>query len=70
MTEKIIIENRSSLDTSFILPYVGTVIAKGRISNNGTQYSLMTDFKTMKGDIVVWTDNAQRCDRFVIEDNT
>ena len=40
--EKIIIENRTQLTMSEIMPYVSRVINKGKISNKNTQYSYTT----------------------------
>lgn len=65
---KLIIENRSPLSDSEILPYVASVIELGRISNDGKQYCYGTTFKQpngIQGRLVIVTDLNEKSDRFV-----
>jgi hypothetical protein len=64
---KIIIENKSEKITDAeAVSFVSTVMALGRISNNGKQYCILV-VKTYKGDkIQISSDLNKRSDRFVI----
>lgn len=68
MPGKFIIDNRTDLPNDEAIRMVARVVADGRISNNGKQYSYGTGFKnkiTGKRHMV-WSDVNKRSDRFVI----
>lgn len=64
---KFIIDNRTDLGDEAILSYVASVMAQGRISNEGKQYCYLTRFKhPVEGFVQVATDLNEKSDRFVI----
>ena len=63
MIEKIIIENRSDAPFGRCMGHVRSVIAGGRISDNGKQYCYLTDF----GDgLKVAASLNKKSDKFVV----
>ena len=64
MTERIIVENRTKLPMNEVLPYVGKVIADGRISNNNTQYCYVNVWQA--AGITVCADKNKKSDRFIV----
>ena len=63
MTEKIIIENRTKMPMEYVLDHVRQVLAKGRISNNQTQYCFHVSFADGIG---VSACKNKHSDRFVV----
>ena len=61
--EKIIIENRTTLPMERILPFVASVLSRGRISNNNTQYCFHVSFAD---GIHLSTFKNKSSDRFVV----
>ena len=71
---RIIIENRSSLEDVVILDCVKDVIKNGRVSNHGKQYCYGSRFKFKafghEMNIMIFTDLNKCSDRFVaVDDN-
>jgi len=63
MKEKLIIENRTDLPMEVVLEYVGKVLRKGRISNDGKQYCYGVTFSD---GIDVFSDLNKKSDRLII----
>ena len=63
MTEKIIIENRTTIPMERVLTYVAAVLSRGRISNNNTQYCYHTSYA---GEVGVSAFKNKNSDRFVV----
>ena len=61
--EKIIIENRTTLPMERVLPFVASVLSRGRISNDDTQYCYHTSFADKIG---VTTFKNRASDRFIV----
>ena len=66
MKNRIIIENRSSLDDINALLAAQTVMNGGRISNDGKQYCYYSVMTIGDQRIGVATDLNKRSDRFVV----
>ena len=63
MTEKIIIENRTTIPMERVLVFIASVLSRGRISNNCTQYCYHTHFTD---DIGVEAFKNKGSDRFIV----
>ena len=63
MTERIIIENRTTMPMEYVLEHVRQVLAKGRISDDNTQYCYHTSFANGIG-VAAFKNKCS--DRFVV----
>jgi len=63
---KLIIDNRTDLSDLVAIEFVKSVIALGRISNDGKQYCYGTTFTLVGKQYRVFTDLNKKSDRFVI----
>jgi len=64
---KIIIENRSDLTDIDVIDVVKSLIAIGRVSNNGKQYCYLSTFvRPNGGNYQISTDLNKKSDRFLI----
>jgi len=66
MSERIIIENRSSIPLFNAITYVESVIGQGRVSDGGKSYCHVTTFES---DIVVYAMRNKASDRFIVWDS-
>ena len=66
--EKIIVENRTDLSWQYVLSYISTVIAEGKISktSKGPQYCFVTTFQLKNRVVHVVADKNKLSDRFVV----